>query len=619
MNVSTAYLRYIAYRLRLESIVSTTEAGSGHPTSCLSAADIMAVLFFDVMNYDAHNPENPNNDRFILSKGHAAPVLYAAWREKGVLTDAELLTLRKFDSVLEGHPTPRFAYVEAATGSLGMGLSIGIGIALTARLNGSDHYTYVLMGDSEVAEGSVWEAMELASYYKLNRLIGIIDINSLGQSTHTMDGYDLEKYKAKCEAFGFRTFIVDGHTIDDLVEVFKQVRTPSDKPSMILAKTVKGYGIASVEGKEGYHGKAFSKKELPGVLDELKKRFPIEAAEKFDELIADRASQKSAKSVPLSHVQTSYKLSEEVATRKAYGAAVTMVGTHLKDIVCLDGEVKNSTFAEIFEKSFPDRFFQCFIAEQTMVGMGIGFACQDKIPFISTFGAFFSRAHDQIRMAAISQVALRLVGSHAGVSIGEDGPSQMALEDIGLMRALPSSVVFYPSDAVSAAKLVACMASYTQGISYLRTTRAATPVIYKNTEEFVIGGCKVLRQSAHDSVCIVAAGITLHQALAAYEKLSQENIFVTVIDCYSIKPLDVSTIRACARAAGKRLITVEDHYIEGGLGESVAYELRNDGITMEALAVTKLPRSGSPEELLAFEQIDAAAIVNTVRRLCSLL
>jgi transketolase len=434
-----------------------------------------------------------------------------------------------------------------------------------------------------------------------------------------MEGYDLEAYRARCEAFGWRAFVVDGHNVAELVDVFERARiSHTGQPTMIIAKTIKGHGIASIEGKQGYHGKAFTKEELPSVLQELKLRFPHAAA--MHGKGPHRAvviENHRPEIVSLAIPEPTYTIGDLVATRKAYGTALTMVGAELPTIIALDAEVKNSTFAETFEHAFPERFVQCFIAEQTMVGMGIGFASQGKIPFISTFGAFFSRAHDQIRMAAIGQAALRLVGSHAGVSIGEDGPSQMALEDIALMRSLANSIVLYPSDAVSTTKLVARMAQYTQGISYLRTTRAATPVLYNNAEDFVIGGSKILKSSKKDDVCIIAAGITLHQALKAYDMLAQENIFATVIDCYSVKPLDVDTIRQAARNAKNRIITVEDHYREGGLGEALAYELRNDNIYIEVLAVTKLPRSGSPDELLSYEGIDAHTIAKVARTLCN--
>jgi transketolase len=568
------------------------------------------------MHFDVENPLSPLNDHFILSKGHAAPLLYAAWHERGVLTEEELLTLRSFNSVLEGHPTPRFPYIPTATGSLGIGLSIGAGIALNGQHEGYASYTYVLMGDSEVSEGSVWEAAQIASFYKLDHLIGIIDINRLGQSTQTMEGYNLEDYRAKCEAFGWHALTVDGHDVMKLVEVFHQAKAMRGKPTMILAKTVKGYGIGSIEGKENYHGKAFSKEELPGVLHELHDRF-INVADMH-------LPEPRYISLPLPEPQpiepfqlppAPYNLDERVPTRKAYGQALAACGEYTRRIIALDAEVKNSTYAEIFEKKFPERFVQCFIAEQTMIGMAVGLATQGKMPFASTFGAFITRAHDQIRMAAIGRTCMCVVGSHAGVSIGQDGPSQMALEDIALMRSIPDSIILYPCDAVSTYKLVALMAQHSKGICYLRTTRGATPVIYKADKEFKIGGCSILEQSARDSVCVIAAGITVFEALKAYEQLAKKNIFITVIDCYSIKPLDLEIIQAAVLAAGNRVITVEDHYPQGGLGEAICSALCNQEIKLIRLAVYKLPRSGKPEELMRYEEIDAQAIIQAVERL----
>lgn len=572
------------------------------------------------MQFDACNYRNPHNDRFILSKGHAAPLLYAAWKEVGVLTEKDILSLRKFDSVLEGHPTPRFPYVEAATGSLGQGLSVAIGFALSARLDNLDFYTYVLLGDGEVAEGSVWEAAELAAYYKLDHIIAILDCNRLGQSAVTMAGHDVEQYLLKFGAFGWHVIIVDGHDMREVVQALDQARAVEGMPTIIVAKTRKGHGLpATIEDQPGFHGKAFTEKELPVLLAHLEKQFPDAAAyaESFDSAQDERKGRDEhpQKHSHVTMAQPMYLVTEKLATRKAYGEALTILGTVAKQVVSLDGDVKNSTYAEIFEQAFPKRFFQCFVAEQNMVSMGVGFVRCHKIPFISTFGCFFTRAHDQIRMAAIGKVPLRLVGSHAGVSIGEDGPSQMALEDIALMRALPGSVVLYPCDAVSAYKLVNCMANYHDGISYLRTTRGATPILYDNCEEFAIGGLKVLYQDRQDQVCIVTAGITVFEAISAYEQLKKENILCTVIDCYSVKPLDEKSLIEHATRAGKKLITVEDHYLQGGLGEAITYAVRNENIEIECLAVTKLPRSGTSQELLRFEEIDAATIAARVKSL----
>lgn len=616
-NELLPFLKNIAYQLRVDVLKATTAAGSGHPTSALSCADIVAALFMYAMHFDPHNPANPNNDRFILSKGHAAPVLYALWKALGIISEQELMTLRQFDSVLEGHPTPRFSGVDVATGSLGMGLSIGAGECLSARVTKHDFFIYVLMGDSEVAEGSVWEGAEIASFYKLNRLVGIIDVNRLGQTGQTMEGYDVAIYEDRFKAFGWHTYLVDGHDMDVLVKTFAQVRSyEGDKPQMIIAKTVKGYGVEAVENKNGYHGKVFSAQELPDILQKLKERFADAASYAgsytFTPTIPPAptvAESGAAATVPM---QATYKMGDKIAPREAYGQVLTVLGDSYSDLVSLDAEVKNSTYAQTFETKYPHRFFQCFIAEQNMVSMGIGFSARGCIPFVSTFGAFFTRAYDQIRMAAIGRNPVRLAGTHVGVSIGQDGPSQMALEDIAMMRAVPDSVILYPADAVSTYYLAAAVANYNKGISYLRLTREPLPVIYTPDQLFTIGGCKVLKQSDKDQACIVAAGITVHEALRAYQLLERQHIAVAVIDLYSIKPLDEQTLIEVGMQSNGYIITVEDHYLEGGLGQAVTYALRNSSITIDCLAVTKLPRSGKPAELLAYEGIDASAIVRAV-------
>ncbi len=616
------FLKHAAYEMRRWSLLMTTNAGSGHASSSLSAADIMAVLFFYAMRYDPKNFDNPNNDRFILSKGHAAPILYAAWKGVGQLTKKDLLSYRSFDSVLEGHPTLRFPYAEAATGALGIGLSIGAGEALSARLDDRSYKTYVLMGDSEVSEGCVWEAAQIATFYKLNNLIGIIDCNRLGQSTPTMEALEgdaPERFARMFDSFGWEPFIVDGHDVNALMHTMDQARNVSDKPAIIIAKTKKGYGVDAIEDKEGYHGKPIKREDIDEVLDQLHKRFEAASEPVEYQWVPHMPPQgpPATRCLLGEMPKPDYLIGDALATRKAYGQALVALGGVCKEVVSLDAEVKNSTYAELFEKAYPDRFFQCFIAEQNMVSMGVGFERRGKIPFISTFGAFLSRAHDQIRMAAVGTSALRLVGSHAGVSIGQDGPSQMALEDIAMMCAVPDSVVLYPSDAVSTYKLVHAMATYNTGISYLRTTRMQTPVIYQNDDTFEIGGCKVVKQSERDQCCVIGAGVTLFEALKAHEQLAKENIAISVIDLYSIKPLDLDTIRSVVRASGKKLITVEDHYVQGGLGQEVAAALCNDDVTIQRLAVTKLPRSGKPEELLADAGIDSDAIVQQVRALLS--
>lgn len=619
MNCNKRFLEYKAYQLRKASLTMTTMAGSGHPTSCLSAADLVAALFFYAMYIDPRDLSNPNTDEFILSKGHAAPLLYAAWKELGLLTEQDLLSYRQFNSTLEGHPTARFIYDKVATGSLGMGLSYGLGMALAARLKKSASYTYVLMGDSEIAEGSIWEAAELASYYKVDTLVGIVDVNRLGQSTAALHGWHAQRYADKFRSFGWNTLVIDGHDMQQIIVALDKARANKTTPTMIIAKTIKGYGIAQVENKEGFHGKAFDKSELPNLLAQLATRFVRSAnfnpescpwtPKSPSQFTGSVISEIKKVSLP----EPSYKLGQMIAPRQAYGQALTVLGGQEQAVISLDAEVKNSTYAYLFEEKFPDRFFQCFIAEQNMVSMAVGFNAQKYKPFVSTFSVFFSRALDQIRMAAIGRSTIALVGSHAGVSIGQDGPSQMGLEDLAYMQAIPNSLIFYPSDAVSTYKLVGRMAEYNQGISYLRTTRMALPVIYDNQNDFKVGGCYVLKSSPKDVALVIAAGVTVHEALKAYDQLAQEGIFISVIDLYCVKPLDVQTIINAAQAAKNNVITVEDHYIQGGIGSAICYALRNHAMKIECLAVKEIPRSGLPQELLAWAGIDAAAIIKTVK------
>lgn len=611
------FLEHAAYQLRVNSLRMTTKAKSGHPSSCLSAADMVAVLFLYAMQYDPHDPANPNNDRFILSKGHASPLLYAAWKEVGILTIDDLMTYREFSSVLEGHPTLRFSRTEAATGSLGIGLSVGAGMALSAKRTEHNYFTYVLLGDGEVAEGSIWEAAALANHYQLNNLIGILDCNRLAQSDESLHNHHVDRYAQKFEAFGWHTIIIDGHNIQEIMHALDAAHTEQVRPTMIVAKTFKGYGIASLQDKEGVHGKPLTDDVLPQALAELAQRFARAAAYDYTYVWKPRIPLTTTPTVHsmMASIQMpnpDYALGANMATRESYGHALCALGKVNDAVISLDGDVKNSTYAELFEKVYSNRFVQCYIAEQNMVGMAIGMAQRGHIPFVSTFGAFFTRAHDQVRMAAIGSSPLRLVGSHAGVSIGQDGPSQMALEDIALMRALPASIVLYPCDAISTYKLVELMANYHDGISYLRTTRMATPVIYTKNNEFSIGGCTILRQSQQDIACVIAAGITVFEALKAYEQLRTKGIPIAVIDAYSIKPLDVHTIISVVQACKNHVITVEDHYLEGGLGEAVTYTVRDYTTTVTCLAVRELPRSGTPQELLSWAKIDAAAIVDAV-------
>jgi transketolase len=610
MNTSAELLSGIANQLRIDSISATTAAGSGHPTSCASAADLVAALFFGQMRYDPKNPHYANNDRFILSKGHAAPLLYAAWAENGFVPRSELNKLRELGNDLEGHPTPRLPFVDVASGSLGQGLSVGVGMALNARLDKFDYNTYVLLGDGECAEGSVWEAASLAGTYKLNNLVALVDVNRLGQSQETAIGWHTEVYEKRIQAFGWRTEVIDGHDMEEILEVLAFVGT-DDKPLAIIAKTSKGHGIVGIDNKDAWHGKALSKDEAATAIAELQPKAKSGLGVEIQKPVQVDLPQTEQ---PSSYPAINYKLGDKIATREAYGAALVRIGEANQSIVAMDGDTKNSTYSEKFYKKFPARFTECFIAEQNMVGVAIGFAALGKIPFASTFAAFFTRAHDQIRMGAISHANIKLVGSHVGVSIGEDGGSQMALEDLGMMRALPDSIVLYPSDAVCAERCLEQMVAH-KGISYLRTSRPKTPVIYGNDEQFPLGGAKILKQAAGDKLTIVSGGVTLFEALKAADELAKDNITVTVIDAYSVKPLAKDIIKAAAQKTANLVLTVEDHYPEGGLGDAVAGELSCDGIKVHKLAVFELPRSGKPEELLAKYGIDAAAIVKKVKGL----
>ncbi|HEU6449064.1 MAG TPA: transketolase [Verrucomicrobiae bacterium] len=601
-------LKGIANQLRIHSINSTTAAGSGHPTSCCSAADIVSTLFFGHMKYDPKNPHYYNNDRFILSKGHAAPLLYAAWAENGFVPVSELLKLRQFGNDLEGHPTPRLAFADVATGSLGQGLGVGCGMALAARLDNLDFNTYVLLGDGEIAEGAVWEAASLAGIYKLNNLIAIVDDNRLGQSQATAFGHDTSVYEKRFAAFGWRVEVIDGHDIEEIVEVLQGVGL-DDKPLAIIAKTYKGAGVSFLQDKDGWHGKPLNKEEAAKAVAELqpsaKSGIGVEIP-KPTELPAPNLA------APASYPAISYKLGDQIATREAYGAALVRIGEANPAVVAMDGDTKNSTYAEKFFKKFPNRFTECFIAEQNLVAVAVGFGTRGHVPFASTFATFFTRAADQIRVAGISMANLKLVGSHVGVSIGEDGPSQMALEDLAMMRSVVGSHVLYPADAVATEKLLEVMAA-NKGIYFLRTSRPKTPVIYNNDEQFPVGGAKVLRTG--DKVTVVSAGVTLFEALKAADQLKAEGINVTVVDAYSIKPLGKDVILAEAKKTNNTVITVEDHYPEGGIGDAVAGELSSEGIKVHKLAVNGLPRSGHAAELLAHFKIDAAAIVEKVKSL----
>ena len=611
----------LAKLIRYYILTSTSEAGSGHPTSSLSATDLMSVLFFSgFFNFDFDNPDLFSNDRLLFSKGHATPLLYSLYLAAGQIRPDEIKNLRKFDSSLEGHPTVRFKLTEAATGSLGQGLSIGAGMALGIKARNSLSCVYVLLGDGEMAEGSVWEAVNLASYYKLNNLTAIVDVNRLGQSQATMLEWDLKAYKDRFEAFGWKTIVIDGHNYDEIFKAYKTVDEDktSLKPYAIVAKTIKGKGISVLENKDGWHGKPLKKDELEKAI--------IELGEVDLEIRGEVASASVDKPAGISAVKPAgnsgieklnYRIGEEVATRKAYGNALKRLGRDYPDLVSLDGDVKNSTYAEIFKEAFPGRFFEMFIAEQNMVGAGVGMARLGFIPFVSSFACFLTRGFDQIRMAGIGGANVKFCGSHAGVSIGEDGPSQMGLEDLSMFRSVFGSTVLYPSDAVSTERLVEQMLK-TAGICYIRTARPATKVIYGNDEKFPVGGSKIHKVKSQMSnvkskVIIAAAGITFLEAMKAQEELIKEGIEAIVVDCYSIKPIDGETLRKLAEEANY-FITVEDHYEAGGLGETVLNVFASDPVVkVHCMAVSKLPRSGKPAELMNFEEIDAASIIKKAR------
>ncbi len=598
-------LTKIATRLRIHCLRMTTAAGSGHPTTCLSAADIGACLFFGEMRFNPNDPHDPANDEFVLSKGHGAPLLWALYAEAGLIPFKSLLDLRKITSDLEGHPTPRMPWVKAATGSLGQGLSIGAGIALAQRFDRSPARTFVMLGDGECAEGGVWEAANFAAHEKLKNLCAIVDVNGLGQSDWTMFGHDAQAYARRFKAFGWDTHVINGHNIDDIVEAFKKIGKQG-KPTAILAKTIKGKGVSFIEDKNGWHGKALKPDELAKAIEELG-GLPDVDAKKF--VHKPKPFRPMKKAGGFEFPRTVYK--DKTATRLAYGFALEALGKVNPSIVAIDGDVRNSTYAEKFFEAFPARSVECYIDEQNMVGAAIGLAGKGYIPFVATFAAFLTRAHDQIRMAAVSFSKIKLCGSHVGVSIGEDGPSQMGLEDLAMFRSVPGCVVLYPSDARSTEACVASMAAH-QGMAYLRTTRPPTPLIYASDEPFPVGGSKILKKSDADKLTIIAAGITLHEALKAYEELKKDGIAVRVIDAYSVAPLDKETISREVRETGGRAIVVEDHYEGGGLGEAVAGALAGES-TLKHLCVREVPRSGKAEELLAKYGIDATAIVRSVR------
>ena len=602
-------LEKIAKRLRIHSLKMTTKAGSGHPTTCLSMADLMACLFFGEMRYNPQDPQDWANDELVLSKGHAAPILWAAYAEAGIIPERSLMTLREITSVLEGHPTPRMRWVKAATGSLGQGLSVGVGMALAMKLGKSPARVFVMMGDGECAEGAVWEACNAARILKLDNLCAVVDVNRLGQSEATMHGHDLKAYEKKFRAFGWGAISVSGHNVGQILQAFKKARN-NKVPTAILAKTIKGKGISFLEDKNGWHGKPLKKEELEKALKELGP-LPSVEAKKYVKKPRKIKSRKLIKKYNFK--RTHYK--DKTATRRAYGYALLNLAKVNQAVIALDGDVKNSTYAEDFFEALPQRAFQLYIAEQNMVGMGIGLSAKGYIPFIATFSAFLSRAHDQIRMAGYSFSNIKLCGSHSGVSIGEDGPSQMGLEDLGMFRPIPGCAVLYPCDAYSTEACLESLARH-KGLGYIRTTRPATPLIYTKDEKFPIGGLKVIRKSNDDRAAVVAAGITVHEALKAYDELKKEGIFIRVIDSYSVQPIDIETLGREVEEAGKKVVVVEDHFQGGGLGDAVAQALGGKSELVH-LAIKELPRSGKPDELLEKYGINARHIKEAVQKLIS--
>lgn len=600
-------LEEISKKLRYNILVSTSAAGSGHPTSSMSAVELMATLYFGgFLKFNPENPDQINNDRVIFSKGHAAPLLYSLWNVAGQVSDEELLTLRKFGSKLEGHPTPEFKFSEAATGSLGQGLSVGVGMAINSKyLDETNYKTYVLLGDGEIEEGSVWEAAQIASKYKLNNLIGIVDANRLEQVGATIMEWDLETISKRFEAFGWNTLTIqNGNDISEVLSAMELLNFDSDKPTMIVAKTKKGAGISFLENADGWHGKSLNDAELAIALKELGKFDP-----KLIGTVSKPTQIQNQSLQPRSVTQTpALNLEGNIGVRKAYGEALNLYKKYHQEIVALDAGVKNSTMSQDFEEQNPESFFEMHIAEQNMVGVALGLSLRNKIPFVSTFSAFFTRAFDQIRMSAYSNGNIKFVGSHAGVSIGADGGSQMGLEDISLFRSVLDSVILYPSDPNALVSLMNEAVEH-KGNVYIRTTREDTPVIYQPEEKFVIGGSKIIHESVYDQLTIVAAGITVHEALKAYQSLKELNVSVRVVDLYSIKPLDTRTLSKCLRET-RGILVVEDHYKEGGIYEAVKSEMGNTKGKIYSLHVSKMPRSGKPNELLDYEEISARFIVN---------
>lgn len=614
-KIQIAHLEKINKLLRYWILDMTTIAGSGHPTSSLSAVELMSTLMFSgVFRYNVQKIDDPCNDRMIFSKGHAAPLLYALWTAAGEISPSELRTLRKFGSRLEGHPTEKFPFTEIPTGSLGQGLSVGVGMALAQReLDGTQARTFVLLGDSEMAEGQNWEAMQIAQYYELGNLIAIVDVNRLGQRGETMNGHDTDVYVARARSFGWRVVVVDGHDIGQILRVYRDVIGAHKKPLMIVAKTFKGKGVSFLENKHSWHGRALTDHEFSDAIAELGDiDFGVRDTVSLPDL--KKPTKRSVTKKVHKFTAPVYDLHEMHATRDAYGDALVQIMQDDEKIVVLDGEVSNSTRTQKAKEYFPERFFEMFIAEQNMVGVAVGLATRGYYPFVSSFAAFLIRAHDQIRMAQYAQVPMALVGSHAGVSVGEDGGSQMGLEDVAMMRAMIGSTVYCPADAVSTRAAVYA-ARQTSGIAYLRTLRDHTPVIYEKTKDLLVQGMCVVKKSRQDRIAIVGSGVTLHEALKAYKICVNEgNDAVRVIDIMRISPFDNALLR---RMIGTipHVIVVEDHFGPGGIGEIVAAALTGSRSRVISLCVRNMPCSGTAEELRAYEKIDFNAIMDEVKKI----
>uniref|UniRef100_A0A1Y1LEY0 transketolase n=1 Tax=Photinus pyralis TaxID=7054 RepID=A0A1Y1LEY0_PHOPY len=604
-------LKDIANKLRVHAITSTQSSNSGHPTSCSSIAEILSVLFFNTMRYKVLEPRDPSSDRFVLSKGHAAPILYAAWAEAGLFPVSDLQKLRRLESDLEGHPTPRLNFIDVGTGSLGQGLAIAAGMAFVGKNYDKANYrVYCLVGDGESAEGSIWESIHFASYYKLDNLCAIFDINRLGQSEPTSLQHNVEVYQKRLEAFGWQSIVIDGHNIEEIVKAFHVASTTSDKPTALIAKTLKGKNFPKIEDVENWHGKPLGDQAsivLQHLEGMIKNKGPLKIQPRKP--LKDDVSPVNISNIKLSS-PPSYKLGEAIATRQAYGTALAKIAENNSRVIALDGDMKNSTYSEKIKKIDSTRFIECFIAEQNLVGVAIGAACRDRtVAFVSTFATFLTRAFDQIRMGAISQTNVNFVGSHCGVSIGEDGPSQMGLEDLAMFRAIPGSTVFYPADAVACERAVE-MAANTKGICFIRTNRPATKVVYANDHTFAIGKANILKKSSKDSVLIIGAGVTVQEALKAAEELEMSGVNVRVMDPFTVKPIDKDAIIKHAKEVGGRIVTVEDHYPQGGLGEAVLSAVAEErDIIVKKLAIPTVPRSGPPSALLDYYGISAKHIV----------